>query len=381
MEQQQESEKQGDTAALKTKSNNGTETSAAGPIPKTPNNTPNPLSKNQQKKRARFEKAQAAKKRRKEQEREIKKVKAKHEGRDLEKEREQQLQNEKEGKGWERREQLWKQKMIDADVENSFRVCFDCCFDEQMTWKEKNSLGLQLRYTYSRNRKSVRPVYIDVCSMVKGCETRSHLEKVVGFPESWKGRAFNTYETGIDEVYGLRTQSVDGVAAENPAEDAKSGHSELEQTGAADDAQAASELEAKPKKKLVYLTGDSPNTISTLDNNTTYIIGGIVDRNRLKRAAINRAESLNIPTARLPLEESLDFKGSTRVLTCNHVFEILLKYRENGYKDWKDAILSVLPERKDVQEKNQDEDEANISVGPTDADDQISGDNKDSPNT
>jgi transcription elongation factor Elf1 len=44
------------------------------------------------------------------------------------------------------------------------------------------------------------------------------------------------------------------------------------------------------------------------------------------------------------------------------VFEILLKYRENGYKDWKDAILSVLPGRKEVQEKNNDgEDEAENS--------------------
>ena len=110
--------------------------------------------------------------------------------------------------------------------------------------------------------------------------------------------------------------------------------------------------------KFVYLTGDSPHTLTTLNDNTTYIIGGIVDRNRLKLAALHRAEhintqlpQLNVTTARLPLEEYLDFKGSTRILTCNHVFEILLHYRENGYTDWRKAIMAVLPCRKDVEER------------------------------
>ena len=110
--------------------------------------------------------------------------------------------------------------------------------------------------------------------------------------------------------------------------------------------------------KFVYLTGDSPNTLTTLNDNTTYIIGGIVDRNRLKLATLHRAEyinnqlpQLNVTTARLPLEEYLDFKGSTRILTCNHVFEILLHYRANGYTDWRTAIMAVLPCRKDVEEK------------------------------
>ncbi|KAL7532167.1 hypothetical protein ACHAWF_004047 [Thalassiosira exigua] len=114
----------------------------------------------------------------------------------------------------------------------------------------------------------------------------------------------------------------------------------------------------RPKRKLVYLTGDSPNTLTTLDDDATYVVGGIVDRNRFKRIALDRAEALrsrrpalNVETARLPLEENFDFRGSTRILTCNHVFEILLKYRENGYDDWTGAISAVLPGRKEVEEK------------------------------
>lgn len=317
--------------------------------------TPNPLSKNQIKKRARFEKAQAAKKRKKDQEREARLLKAKHDGRDLEKERELQRQNEEDGKGWERREKLWIQKTKDADMVNSFRVCFDCSFEEDMTSKERNSLSLQLRYVYSRNRKSSCPVNIDVCSLQHGNETRLHLEKVAGFPDRWVGRAFNTYEADLKEVYALNVTSNAATCCsrettleEGNVEDGKSSHT------------ATPDTNAIPQKRLIYLSGDSPNTIKTLDNNAVYIIGGIVDRNRLKCAAIDRAKSLNIETGRLPLQENLDFKGSTRILTCNHVFEILLGFRENRYKDWKRAILGVLPERKDVEEKKTDN-EVNVT--------------------
>jgi hypothetical protein len=34
--------------------------------------------------------------------------------------------------------------------------------------------------------------------------------------------------------------------------------------------------------KLVYLTADSPNVIETIDPKKIYIVGGIVDHNRLK---------------------------------------------------------------------------------------------------
>ena len=109
-------------------------------------------------------------------------------------------------------------------------------------------------------------------------------------------------------------------------------------------------LDAFPdKSKLIYLTSDSENVLDTLEDDKIYIIGGIVDRNRLKRAAIGRAEEQGIATAKLPIEEYLSMV-STKVLTCNHVFDILLKYREHG-NDWKKALLDVLPVRKDAKVK------------------------------
>jgi len=235
-----------------------------------------------------------------------------------------------------------------------------------MTWKEVNSLSLQLRYAYAMNRKSPMPLHVHVTGVKGECNTRKHLEKIDGFPGRWAGRAYHVHEESLEDVFGNALSNValskDDEVKEAEGNDAVKCEGKEEGTDKDDSQQSQPVL--RPNHQLVYLTGDSENTISTLDNNTTYIIGGIVDRNRLKRAAIERAEAIGsnnstlpIKTARLPLDEHFDFKGSTRILTCNHVFEILLKYRENGYKDWGKAVMSVLPDRKDIHEKEEKKDE------------------------
>jgi hypothetical protein len=50
----------------------------------------------------------------------------------------------------------------------------------------------------------------------------------------------------------------------------------------------------------------------------------------------------------------------------------LQRYRENGYDDWKKAIMAVLPCRKDVEEKKTDDydgkDEGGADEGKEDGD-------------
>jgi tRNA (guanine9-N1)-methyltransferase len=71
------------------------------------------------------------------------------------------------------------------------------------------------------------------------------------------------------------------------------------------------------RTKLVYLTADSTNVLEDLNPEHYYIIGAIVDHNRLKNATKLLADQQGIATARLPIDEHL--KLSTRkVLTINH---------------------------------------------------------------
>lgn len=49
-----------------------------------------------------------------------------------------------------------------------------------------------------------------------------------------------------------------------------------------------------------------------------YIIGGIVDRNRLKGITYKKAVEQGIETGKLPLDQVVDMGVATRVLTVNH---------------------------------------------------------------
>jgi tRNA (guanine9-N1)-methyltransferase len=264
-----------------------------------------PLSKNQLKKKRRWERAMEVKKRRKQQDKEIKHAKAKAAGRDLEQERRELLQRTADGSGKKRRLEDWHKRKA-SSLEKSFQVCIDCSFEDQMTTKEINSLSGQIRYCYANNRRNPHPCMLTVTSLAG--QTFANLQNVSGFDE-WTQRAFRYSDKPLDQVFQERLQDV------------------------------------------VYLTSDSETVVQELDNSKIYVIGGIVDRNRLPRTAITKAEQLGVATARLPLDSYLQKMTTTKVLTCNHVFEILLKYREHD-NNWEKALLEVLPSRKDVELAN-----------------------------
>ncbi|POS87710.1 hypothetical protein EPUL_000648 [Erysiphe pulchra] len=94
---------------------------------------------------------------------------------------------------------------------------------------------------------------------------------------------------------------------------------------------------------IIYLTSDSPNTLTHLTPNTSYIIGGIVDKNRHKGLCYKRACERGIYTAKLPIGEYMKMQSRT-VLAVNHVVEIMLKWLETN--DWAEAFLQVIPKRK-----------------------------------
>lgn len=102
------------------------------------------------------------------------------------------------------------------------------------------------------------------------------------------------------------------------------------------------------KQEVVYLTAESENVLDKLEENKTYIIGGIVDHNHHKGLCFERAQKAELQTARLPLSENVDMK-SRSVLSTYHVFEILLKVSQG--KQWSEAILDTIPVRKGAKPK------------------------------
>jgi tRNA (guanine9-N1)-methyltransferase len=102
-------------------------------------------------------------------------------------------------------------------------------------------------------------------------------------------------------------------------------------------------LELFPKEKLVYLTADSDETLEAFSRDDIYIIGGLVDHNRLKLATWSKASEQGIRTARLPIDRYVELHSS-QVLTINHMIDLVLEvWKENS---WREGLERALPKRK-----------------------------------
>ncbi|KAL3229789.1 tRNA (guanine(9)-N1)-methyltransferase [Nakaseomyces bracarensis] len=184
-------------------------------------------------------------------------------------------------------------------------IVLDCAFDDLMNDKEIVSTSNQITRAYSANRRSDH--YADV--------------KVTSFGKRLKER-------------------FDGALADTnyPAWT----HFEFQDN--------EDILHQEDKSKLVYLTADTDEQLETLEPGMTYIVGGIVDKNRHKLLCYNKAKELGIATRRLPISEYIKIEGR-KVLTTTHVIQIMLKYFDS--RDWKQAFEAILPARKLDASKDQ----------------------------
>lgn len=210
------------------------------------------------------------------------------------------------------------------------RVLIDLGFDDKMLDKEINSLCSQLAYTYSANRQASFPFSL-ICSSLNG-RTRDRLE--ANSDAAYK-RWVNTewWEEGYERLW-----SDDVLSVEPGAESGNvPGNSYPETSATTDPAQSV-------KQSIVYLTADSEEELTELRPNETYIIGGIVDRNRYKNLCLGKAKESDIRTAALPIGRYLENLPTRKVLTVNQVFEIMLKWVET--RDWETSLYAVIPKRK-----------------------------------
>ena len=181
------------------------------------------------------------------------------------------------------------------------RVIIDLDFEEQLTEKEKKSMAQQLMYCYGMNKRATCPLGVHFAGL-RG-ETETMLTNISGFGQ-WLGVTTSSKPYDMDDSFD--------------------------------------------KSSLVYLTADSNNVLEEFDSQKNYIIGGIVDRNRLKGITYEKAKDQKIEHARLPIQKYCQL-SSSKVLAINHVFEIMLQRQATG--SWVDAFLKGIPSRKDIQLK------------------------------
>jgi len=189
------------------------------------------------------------------------------------------------------RKSLKHNKMSDSSCKVG--VVFDMQFGDLMTQRDLGKCLKQIMKCYSYNRRMTNQLQLYMTSL--GGSVEAELSKNDGF-RNWD---FNFDSRRYDEVF--------------------------------------------PKEKIVYLSSESENAVTKLEDDKVYVIGGLVDHNHHKGLSHTKAKELGITTARLPIEEYLAMK-SRKVLTVNHVYEILAAVSEG--KSWKDAFLGVIPERK-----------------------------------
>jgi len=182
------------------------------------------------------------------------------------------------------------------------QVILELAFDELMYEKEVVSLNNQLAMCYNSMRFSISPIPLLCTSFSGRLATRMNTVQAKTH-ERWQGMSF-------------KTESMEELIEDGTLE----------------------------RDKIVYLTADSNNVIEALEEGHTYVIGAIVDKNRYKNLCYDRAKKLKIAHAQLPIGKYLAEMTSRKILTVNHVYDILLRWAES--KDWAAAISTVMPQRK-----------------------------------
>ncbi|KYN31913.1 RNA (guanine-9-)-methyltransferase domain-containing protein 2 [Trachymyrmex septentrionalis] len=219
-----------------------------------------------------------------------------------------------------------------AESACTLTVTIDLSFDKLMIDKDIAKLTKQILRCYTLNRRATAPMQFSLTSFTG--KSRTSMEKHNGY-KHWDV-SFHT------EPY----------------------------------------INVYPKDKIIYLTSESNNVIDRLEHDCVYVIGGLVDHNAHKGMCHKLAREADVRHGRLPLDKFLQMKAR-KVLTIDHVFEILLRVSEGD--TWQKAFLKVLPERKNarpiisVQSKEDESQDSKLVVNnavPTDIGNTVTADPK-----
>lgn len=221
----------------------------------------------------------------------------------------------------------------------------DCDFEQYMRDPEIVSLSSQIVRSYAMNRKAKYQASLHISSW-KG-KLKSRFETVLkNTHQNWKN--VGIHECDFVEAAKRAHEQMTGRHGGEIIDLIKPREAAQDSGSDAGDARADPPAVAEPEEEdvdrsIVYLTSESPHTLDRLEANTSYIVGGIVDKNREKGLCYNRAKEHKVRTAKLPIGEFMAMQ-SRFVLTTNQVVEIMAKWLECG--DWGQAFMEVIPKRK-----------------------------------
>ena len=194
-------------------------------------------------------------------------------------------------------------KLMSSEHASSVRIAIDLSFDDLMNDRDIHKLLKQIQRTYSMNRRARHPVQLFLTSF--GGRSKTILEEIKCNYGNW-------------DIH-VKTEPYSDVFKQ---------------------------------EDVVYLTSDSPNVLSEIDESKAYIIGGLVDHNHHKGLCYELAVQRGFAHAQLPITEFVKLK-SRKVITVNQVFEILLQFTETN--DWKEAFYKVIPARKREEDSEKKE--------------------------
>ena len=255
-------------------------------------------------------------------------------------------------------------KCVDANgVKPLSTVVIDLGFGNKMTEKERKSAVNQLGYCYSANG-NIYSSHADLTekSSVAPCGCSSQPEAAPHVPKACSQCLQGYFElvmTSFTDVVHDDVIQMNGCLNWRHVKWETRHYTEVF-------------ADKQREGKLVYLTSEAEEALLDIDPDTVYVIGGIVDHNRMKGLTHQDATARGIRTARLPLEETIDM-ASRKVLTINHCYEMMLAFANimalqqrkkalgeeplTAKQCWARAATAVLPARKGAHSKDEEDDD------------------------
>lgn len=220
-------------------------------------------------------------------------------------------------------------RRLRQSVQLPVTIIIDCSFDDLMLPQERTSLAAQLTRCYSDNSKAPFKTHLAISSF--GGHLKDRFDNILsGNHKNWKDVRIMS-----EDFIEVAKQSQEWMK-----EDGGTIGGALTSESGADQAPHTDESSTGD---IIYLTSDSPDTLTELRPYSTYIIGGLVDRNRHKGICYKKAMERGMRTAKLPIGDYMQM-ASRFVLATNHVSEIMVRWLELG--DWGEAFERVVPKRK-----------------------------------